>query len=125
VAASSSCRILTFLWLAYKGGFEVRGCVDEAVGVMTKLERGVPWVSTVRLRPRISWGATRPSAEQEDHLHYGGARAVLHRPVGEDGDRRAAGDRCAGRWQLRHLRWPHPWPRGLVREAAATVVLPC
>lgn len=70
VAAISSCHMLTFLWVAYKGGFEVISYDDEAVGVMTKNERGVPWVSAVTLRPRITWGASRPSREQEEELHH-------------------------------------------------------
>lgn len=71
VAAISSCHMLTFLWLAYRGGFEVTSYEDEAVGVMTKNERGVPWVSTVTLRPRITWGASRPSPDKEEELHHG------------------------------------------------------
>ena len=71
VAAISSCHMLTFLWLAYRGGFEVRAYEDEAVGVMTNNERGVPWMSAVTLRPRITWGASRPSREKEEELHHG------------------------------------------------------
>ena len=70
VAAISSCHMLTFLWVAYKGGFEVTSYEDQAVGVMTKNERGVPWVSAVTLRPRIGWGSSRPSPEQEEELHH-------------------------------------------------------
>ena len=53
VASISSCHMLTFLWVASKEGFIADSYEDEAVGVMTKNERGVPCVSAVTLRPRI------------------------------------------------------------------------
>jgi organic hydroperoxide reductase OsmC/OhrA len=71
VAAISSCHLLTFLFVAYKGGFDVASYEDEAVGTMTKNERGIPWVSTVVLSPRIVYqGAKQPSPADEDHLHH-------------------------------------------------------
>jgi organic hydroperoxide reductase OsmC/OhrA len=45
--------MLTFLYLASRQGFQVDSYEDEAVGVMTKNEKGVPWVSSVELRPKI------------------------------------------------------------------------
>src|SRR5436309_1064644 len=51
VASISSCHMLTFLWLASKAGFAATSYRDEAVGTMTKNERGVPWVSRVTLAP--------------------------------------------------------------------------
>jgi organic hydroperoxide reductase OsmC/OhrA len=63
--------MLTFLYLASRQGFQIERYEDEAVGSMTKNERGVPWVSQVILRPRIDYsGEKRPTAEQEDHLHH-------------------------------------------------------
>src|ERR1044071_6311765 len=50
VAAISSCHMLTFLFLASRAGFQVDSYRDEAVGVMKKNERGVPWISAVTLR---------------------------------------------------------------------------
>ena len=42
-----------------------------AAGVMTKNERGIPWVSTVTLRPRITWSADKPpSAADLERLHH-------------------------------------------------------
>src|SRR5262245_58575592 len=71
VASISSCHMLTFLWVAYKAGIEVTEYEDEAIGTMTKNERGVPWMSSVTLRPRITWGAQgAPTLEQLDHLHH-------------------------------------------------------
>ena len=70
VAAIASCHMLTFLWLAHRGGFEVTAYEDDAVGVMTKNAQRVPWVSLVTLRPRVAWGARRPSAEEAERLHH-------------------------------------------------------
>jgi organic hydroperoxide reductase OsmC/OhrA len=71
VAAVSSCHMLTFLWLAAKAGYVVDCYRDEAVGVMTKNENGVPWVSTVTLRPQIVYsGDQQPDAAAEADLHH-------------------------------------------------------
>src|SRR5436190_22444100 len=47
VASVSSCHMLTFVWLASREGFTADRYEDEAVGVMSKNERGVPWVSAI------------------------------------------------------------------------------
>jgi organic hydroperoxide reductase OsmC/OhrA len=71
VAALSSCHMLTFLYLAAKQGFVVDSYDDDAVGVMTKNERGKLFVSKATLRPRIAFsGAKQPSAAQLDELHH-------------------------------------------------------
>jgi organic hydroperoxide reductase OsmC/OhrA len=71
VAALSSCHMLTFLYLAGRKGFQVDSYADEAVGVMTKNERKVPWVSTVTLNPRIVFsGAKLPTRAEQEHLHH-------------------------------------------------------
>ena len=71
VAAIASCHLLTFLHLASRRGVVVTRYVDQAVGSMTKNERGVPWVSQVALRPRIEYGeGTKPTAELEAELHH-------------------------------------------------------
>jgi organic hydroperoxide reductase OsmC/OhrA len=71
VAAISSCHMLTFLYVAARAGFEVVSYQDDAVGTMTKNEHGVPWVSTVVLRPRITYaGGSGPDAADEDRLHH-------------------------------------------------------
>lgn len=69
VAAISSCQMLTFLFVASKAGFIVETYRDAALGVMTKNERGVMWVSKVTLAPQISYRDKRPTAEEEEHLH--------------------------------------------------------
>ena len=71
VASISSCHMLTYLFLASRGGFVVESYVDEAVGLITKNERGVPWVSRVDLHPAIVYsGEKLPTAEDEHRLHH-------------------------------------------------------
>ena len=71
VAAISSCHMLTFLYLASRQGFQVDSYEDEAVGMMTKNDRGVPWVSSVTLHPQIVFsGDKRPLPTDEELLHH-------------------------------------------------------
>jgi organic hydroperoxide reductase OsmC/OhrA len=71
VASVSSCHMLTFLHVASRGGFQVERYRDEAVGVLTKNERGVPWVSSITLHPQIAYGGDRrPSPVDEARLHH-------------------------------------------------------
>jgi organic hydroperoxide reductase OsmC/OhrA len=71
VAAISSCHLLTFIYLASKRAFQIDSYHDEAVGTMTKNEKGVPWVSLVTLKPQIIFsGAKTPSAAELEQLHH-------------------------------------------------------
>ena len=71
VAAVSSCHMLTFLYLASREGFQVDSYIDEAVGVMTKNEKGIPWVSLVTLHPKIVYsGEKLPTPAEERHFHH-------------------------------------------------------
>ena len=71
VASIASCHMLTFLFVAMKEGFHVARYEDEAVGTMTKNERGIPWVSSVVLNPRIVYsGEKRPSSDELTRLHH-------------------------------------------------------
>jgi organic hydroperoxide reductase OsmC/OhrA len=71
VASLSSCHMLTFIWLAGKGGFLVEGYRDEAIGVMAKNERGAFWVSKVTLHPHVIWGGDKtPTPEELERLHH-------------------------------------------------------
>jgi organic hydroperoxide reductase OsmC/OhrA len=70
VASLSSCHMLTFLYAANRKGFVVSSYDDEAVGTTSKNEAGVPWISTVVLRPRIMYaGDKEPTPEEEHALH--------------------------------------------------------
>lgn len=71
VAAVSSCHMLSFLYVTYKQGFQIDSYEDEAVGVMTKNERGVPWVSLVTFHPKIAYSGDKlPTPADEEHLHH-------------------------------------------------------
>ncbi len=71
VAAVSSCHMLTFVYLASRQGFQVDSYADEAVGLVTKNEAGVAWVSSIRLNPKISYGGSKlPTPTDEEHLHH-------------------------------------------------------
>lgn len=72
VAAISSCHMLTYLHVASKQGFQVDNYRDEAVGVVTKNEKGVLWVSQVTLKPKITYSGQKmpTAAEEEDRLHH-------------------------------------------------------
>jgi organic hydroperoxide reductase OsmC/OhrA len=71
VASISSCHMLTFLYYAYREGFQLDSYDDEAVGTMAKNDKGVPWINSVKLQPRIVYsGARLPTTAEEAHLHH-------------------------------------------------------
>jgi organic hydroperoxide reductase OsmC/OhrA len=71
VAAISSCHMLTFLYLAAQQGFQIDSYEDEAVGVMAKNEKGVPWVSLVTLNPAIVYsGEKTPAPADVERLNH-------------------------------------------------------
>ncbi len=71
VASVSSCHMLTFLYLAGRQGFEVNSYEDQAIGRMAKDARGVPWVGSITLRPKIEYGGDkRPTPDEEHQLHH-------------------------------------------------------
>jgi organic hydroperoxide reductase OsmC/OhrA len=71
VASVSSCHMLTFLFVAARQGFQVDRYDDEAVGVMTKNEKAVPWLSLVTLHPQIAYsGEKLPTPADEERLHH-------------------------------------------------------
>jgi len=71
VVSLASCHMLTFLYFAYKQGFQVDCYEDQPVGVLTKGPHGVPWVSTVTLRPKVVFGGEkRPAPQQFEQLHH-------------------------------------------------------
>jgi organic hydroperoxide reductase OsmC/OhrA len=71
VASVSSCHMLTFLFLASQQGIQVDAYQDDAVGVMTKNDRGVPWISSVTLNPKVVYsGDKRPTPSDEERLHH-------------------------------------------------------
>ncbi|MSR13696.1 MAG: OsmC family peroxiredoxin [Gammaproteobacteria bacterium] len=71
VAAVASCHMLTYLFVAARAGFAIERYTDDAVGVMTKNELGIFWVSKVTLRPNIAYvGSQSPTPAQVQQLHH-------------------------------------------------------
>jgi organic hydroperoxide reductase OsmC/OhrA len=63
--------MLTFLYLAAKEGFQVDSYDDEAIGAMTKNERGNLWVSSITLQPKIHYGGSKqPNPAEQERLHH-------------------------------------------------------
>src|SRR5215472_17031972 len=59
VASVSSCHMLSYLYVASKQGFQEDSYDDEAVGLMSKNDKGVPWVSSVVLHPKIAYSGDK------------------------------------------------------------------
>lgn len=70
VASLASCHMLTFLYVAARGGFAVSTYEDTAVGAMSKNEKGIPWVSRVTLHPKIAYADKTPTPEEAEKLHH-------------------------------------------------------
>jgi len=69
VASLSSCHMLTFLSLAARDGFVVDDYEDEAVGLMERNAEKRIAITSVVLRPKITWGGEPPDPERLDKLH--------------------------------------------------------
>jgi len=71
VAATASCHMLTFLWVAARKGFVIDSYEDNAVGEMTEGDGGKTWVSKITLDPKIEWsGDARPTAGEIAEMHH-------------------------------------------------------
>jgi organic hydroperoxide reductase OsmC/OhrA len=71
VASVSSCHMLTFVFLAGRKGFVVESYIDNAVGHMTKDEKGAAWISSIELSPTIIYGGAKfPTPADEEILHH-------------------------------------------------------
>lgn len=68
-ASLSSCHMLTFLFLAARGGFTVEEYVDHAEGSLGKTPAGMAMVKVV-LKPQIRFSGEPPSAQTLDELHH-------------------------------------------------------
>ncbi|WP_160004141.1 OsmC family protein [Rhizobium sp. 18055] len=69
VAALSSCHMLFYLWIASKKRIGIDSYVDDAVGVMEKVD-GKMMVSRVELRPQVVYTAEMPSREAQEKMHH-------------------------------------------------------
>ncbi len=71
VASLSSCHMLWFLSIAAKRGHTVDAYDDDALGVMTKNAAGQLAMTSVTLRPRVTFsGAKLPDRAALDALHH-------------------------------------------------------
>ena len=69
VASISSCHMLWFLFLAAEDGWVVESYVDDAVGHLERIGRGVSAVTKVELRPAVSWRGPEPDGDALADLH--------------------------------------------------------
>ncbi|HEX2862107.1 MAG TPA: OsmC family protein [Lacunisphaera sp.] len=71
VASLSSCHLLWFLSLAAKRGYTVDAYADDASGVMTRNAAGKLAITTVTLRPQVTFsGDSRPDPTALAALHH-------------------------------------------------------
>ena len=71
VASLSSCHMLFFLSIAAKRRFVVEHYNDEAVGRMETDASGRMSMTTVLLRPQVSFvGKKQPTFEELEHMHH-------------------------------------------------------
>lgn len=70
IASISSCHMLSLLAIAARKRLVIDAYEDEASGVMTKNAKGKLFVSHCTLRPKITWGAEAPSADEVAKLHH-------------------------------------------------------
>jgi organic hydroperoxide reductase OsmC/OhrA len=71
VASLSSCHMLSFLWVAARQGFVVEQYRDEAVGVLAKNADGKQAMTTVTLKPHVTFGGEkRPSEAEHEAMHH-------------------------------------------------------
>jgi len=59
VSALASCHMLFFLAICEGSGYSVASYADEAVGTVSKSPEGFQWVSTIRLRPRVTFSGEK------------------------------------------------------------------
>lgn len=69
VAALSSCHMLFYLWIASKKRIGIDSYVDDAIGIMEKVD-GKMMVSRVELRPQVAYIGESPSREDEQKMHH-------------------------------------------------------
>lgn len=70
VASLSSCHMLFFLSIAAKNGYIVDTYTDYAIGYLEKNEQGKVAMTTVKLRPNVSFsGEQLPTGAQIRKIH--------------------------------------------------------
>lgn len=70
IASLSSCHLLWFLSIAAKQNFVVESYIDNAVGLMSRIERGKFAITRVTLRPQVIFaGDNLPTTKQIEEIH--------------------------------------------------------
>ncbi|HEX9610987.1 MAG TPA: OsmC family protein [Gemmatimonadales bacterium] len=70
VAALASCHMLWFLAIAAKQGYRVESYRDDAQGTLARGPNGKPCMTTVTLRPHVTFSGTKvPAAEVVRAMH--------------------------------------------------------
>ena len=70
VASLSSCHMLFFVDFARRAGLVVDDYVDEAEGVLDKRADGKMAMTSVTLRPRVTWAGDPPDGATLADLHH-------------------------------------------------------
>ncbi|WP_037380891.1 OsmC family protein [Sinorhizobium americanum] len=71
VSALASCHMLYFLAICEGSGYTVSTYVDEAIGTVAKSPVGFHWVSSITLRPRVSFSSEKqPDRDALARLHH-------------------------------------------------------
>ena len=70
VAATSSCHLLTMLWLAKKAGFLALSYTDQAFGELAADADGGRSLRRIVLRPTIVWQGRAPTTQELADLHH-------------------------------------------------------
>ncbi|GAC1508878.1 MAG: hypothetical protein NVS1B6_16150 [Steroidobacteraceae bacterium] len=70
MASLSSCHMLFFVEFARRAGYIVESYVDAASGTLQNDACGNLAMTSVILRPRISWGGDRPDQTAIGDLHH-------------------------------------------------------
>ncbi|AWM29457.1 OsmC family protein [Sinorhizobium fredii] len=71
VSALASCHMLYFLAICEASGYKVSTYADDAIGTVAKSPVGFHWVSSITLRPRVSFSSEKqPDREALARLHH-------------------------------------------------------
>jgi organic hydroperoxide reductase OsmC/OhrA len=71
IASLSSCHMLFFLGIAAKRRYVVDSYLDNAVGIMAKVEGGNIEMTQITLRPNVKFsGEKQPTMEQLEKMHH-------------------------------------------------------
>ena len=70
VSALASCHMLVFLAICEGSGYAVESYTDDATGEVSKSAEGYHWVSSITLRPHVTFtGEKQPTPEALSRMH--------------------------------------------------------